>query len=414
MDVFETENEFGKGTVKSWASILDDNTREAAEKVSRVPVVDGHVALMPDAHFGYGPPVGTAMQTRYAIIPYSVGVDIGCGMIAAETSLKREDFKGLEGKILGAIRTAIPSGVGKGHTLETQAARDFVTKHGLPRGLTNEAVMEAAMMKRHYGLADIRQELTVKILSQFGTLGAGNHFVEVCETADGRVWFVLHSGSRGVGNVLATAHAKLAKEYIAVTRVDGIGYLEDKDFAYFRQGTAGFNAYVADMLWAQEYAMASRAAMMNELQGQIALTLDKPVDVVTTINCHHNYAEEIEPGLWLTRKGAINAEEGTMGVIPGSMGAATYIVKGKGCTEALNTAPHGAGRVKSRGAARRELDPEAFKEQMAGKTWQDRDADKLLDEAPDAYKDIETVMEDSRDLVAPQVKLPQFISYKGL
>ncbi len=410
MDVFETESKFGKGTVKSWASILDDNTREAAEKVSRVPVVDGHVALMPDAHFGYGPPVGTAMRTRYAIIPYAVGVDIGCGMIAVETNLERKAFKGLEGRILGAIREAIPSGVGKGHGAETLVAKEFVAAHGLPRGLTNEAVMEAALMKRHYGLADIRQELTAKILSQFATLGAGNHFVEVCETGDGRVWFVLHSGSRGVGNVLATAHGKLAK----ASALNGGVPLEDKDFAWFCTGTASFDAYVADMLWAQKYAMASRAAMMNELQGQIALTLDKPVDVVTTINCHHNYAEEVEPGLWLTRKGAINAEEGTMGVIPGSMGAATYIVKGKGCAEALNTAPHGAGRVKSRGAARRELDPDVFKDQMAGKTWQDRDADKLLDEAPDAYKNIEVIMEDSRDLVAPQAKLSQFINYKGL
>ncbi len=410
MNIFKTENEFGAGTVKSWASILDGNTREAAEKVSRVPVVDGHVALMPDAHFGYGPPVGTVMRTRYAIIPYSVGVDIGCGMIAVETNLKRGDFKGLEGRILGAIREAIPSGVGQGHDLATLAVKKFLAVEGLPPGLENDETMTAAMQKRHHNAAGVRDELEMKLRAQFATLGAGNHFVEVCETMDGRVWLVLHSGSRGVGNVLATAHGKLAK----ASALNGGVPLEDKDFAWFCAGTASFYAYVADMLWAQEYAMASRAAMMNELQGQIALTLDKPVDVVTTINCHHNYAEEVEPGVWLTRKGAINAEEGTMGVIPGSMGAATYIVKGKGCAEALNTAPHGAGRVKSRGAARRELDPDVFKEQMAGKTWQDRDAEKLLDEAPDAYKDIQVVMEDSCDLVAPQVKLSQFISYKGL
>ncbi len=412
MDVFETENEFGKGTVKSWASILDDNTREAAEKVSRVPVVDGHVALMPDAHFGYGPPVGTAMRTRYAIIPYAVGVDIGCGMIAAETNLERGDFKGLEGRVLGAIRNAIPSGVGKGHDQTMKAGDRFLGRFGPPPGLDNVPVMVAAQQKRHTGPNHIKMELLSKISKQFATLGAGNHFVEVCETGDGRVWFVLHSGSRGVGNVLATAHAKLAKGFMDATFE--AGHIEDKDFAWFASGTEQFDAYVADMLWAQEYAMASREAMMNELFNVVRNVVSESTMALTTINCHHNYAEEVEPGLWLTRKGAINAEEGTMGVIPGSMGAATYIVKGKGCAEALNTAPHGAGRVKSRGAARRELDPEAFKEQMAGKTWQDRDADKLLDEAPDAYKDIETVMEDSRDLVAPQVKLPQFISYKGL
>ncbi len=414
MNIFETDNEFGKGTVKSWASILDDNTREAAEKVSRVPVVDGHMALMPDAHFGYGPPVGTAMKTRGAIIPYAVGVDIGCGMIAVETNLERGAFKGLEGKVLGAIRNAIPSGVGKGHTLETQAARDFVVEHGLPPGIDSFEVLIAAKAKRHADSLALVAELKAKILSQFGTLGAGNHFVEVCETMDGRVWFVLHSGSRGVGNVLATAHAKLAKEYIAATRVNGIDYLEDKNFAYFRRGTAGFNAYVADMLWAQRYAYASREAMMSELYVVVHEAVAKKLVFSTTINCHHNYAEEIEPGVWLTRKGAINAEVGRLGIIPGSMGAATYIVKGKGCAEALNTAPHGAGRIRSRGVAKRELDVDDFKTQMAGKTWQDRDAEGLLDEAPDAYKDIETVMEDSRDLVAPQVKLSQFINMKGL
>ncbi len=412
MNIFETENEFGKGVVKSWASILDDNTREAAEKVSRVPVVDGHVALMPDAHFGYGPPVGTVMRTKNAIIPYAVGVDIGCGMIAVETNLERGDFKGLEGRILGAIRDAIPSGVGKGHDQAMGAGDRFLGRFGPPPGLNNVPVMVAAQQKRHTGPNHVKMELLSKISKQFATLGAGNHFVEVCETTDGRVWFVLHSGSRGVGNVLATAHAKRAKEFMAATFEPN--HIEDKDFAWFASGTEHFDAYIADMLWAQEYAMASREAMMNELQGQIALTLDKPVDVVTTINCHHNYAEEVEPGVWLTRKGAINAEEGTMGVIPGSMGAATYIVKGKGCAEALNTAPHGAGRVWSRGAARRELNLDEFKAQMADKTWQDRDADQLIDEAPGAYKPIEMVMEDSRDLVAPQVKLSQFISYKGL
>ncbi|KKK49167.1 hypothetical protein LCGC14_3137780, partial [marine sediment metagenome] len=260
--------------------------------------------------------------------------------------------------------------------------RDNVNRFGQPSrigmGLQDGVIMEAAMQKRHTGSAQVAPELYAKVHKQFATLGAGNHFVEVCKDGGGQVWLVLHSGSRGVGNVLATAHGKLAK----ASALSGGVPLEDKDFAWFCTETASFDAYVADMLWAQEYAMASRAAMMNELQGQIALTLDKPVDVVTTINCHHNYAEEVEPGVWLTRKGAINAEVGRMGIIPGSMGAATYIVRGLGCEDALNTAPHGAGRIRSRGAAKRELNLEEFKVQMAGKTWQDRDAEKLLDEAP--------------------------------
>ena len=413
LKTFKTENEFGKGIVKSWASILDDNTREKAEETSRVDVVEGHVALMPDAHFGYGPPVGTAMKTRDAIIPYSVGVDIGCGMIAAEISLSRNDFRGLEGKVLGAIRDAIPSGVGQGRSRELASWTLFKMKHSVPPGLDNEAVMEAALQKRHQGnVKQVKSNLAYKASRQFGTLGAGNHFVEVCETDNGRVWLVLHSGSRGIGNVLATAHAKRAKG-LHVARY-GVDKLEDKDFAWFPKGTEGFHAYIADMLWAQRYAMANREAMMNELQGQIAIVLDEKVSVETVINCHHNYAEEVEEGVWLTRKGAINAEKGRMGVIPGSMGATTHIVKGLGCEEALNTAPHGAGRIRSRGAAKRELDVGAFKAQMKGKTWQDRDAESLLDEAPGAYKPIEVVMEDSRDLVASVAMLSQFINYKGL
>ena len=416
MNIFETENEFGVGVVKSWASILDDNTREAAEAISRVTVVEGHVALMPDAHFGYGPPVGTVMRTKNAIIPYAVGVDIGCGMIAAETNLEREQFKGHEGRILGAIRDAIPSGVGKSHT--KVGARTlghytaFLADNGLAPGHDSDFVLASAMQKRHANESHVKRELLEKMPKQFGTLGAGNHFVEVTETSAGQVWLVLHSGSRGVGNVLATAHAKIAKRYISETYPPG--YLEDNDFAWFDRATGAFAAYVADMLWAQKYAYASRGAMMSELIDLISAELGEEVGVQTTINCHHNYAEEVEPDVWLTRKGAINAEKGRMGIIPGSMGAATYIVKGRGCVEALNTAPHGAGRIRSRGAAKRELNIGAFKVQMAGRTWQDRDAEKLLDEAPDAYKDIEVIMEDSRDLVAPQVKLSQFINMKGL
>ena len=412
MDIFETENEFGKGVVKSWASILDDNTREAAEKVSRVPVVDGHVALMPDAHFGYGPPVGTVMRTKNSIIPYSVGVDIGCGMIAVETGVPRADLIGLEGKLLGAIRELIPSGVGKGHSEVSNHWEGFVKKHGPPPGLKNFNVMSAAMMKRHDDSSMVVDELNTKMGVQFGSLGAGNHFVEVSEDENGRVWFVLHSGSRGIGNVLATAHAKRAKEYTIYAHGDD--YLEDQDFAFFRHGTEQFDAYVADMLWAQEYAMASRESMMIKITAAIRFLLGGRSLSLEVINCHHNYAEEVEPGIWLTRKGAINAEVGKYGIIPGSMGAATHIVRGLGCEDALNTAPHGAGRIRSRGAAKRELNLEEFKVQMAGKTWQDRDAEKLLDEAPDAYKPIAVVMEDSRDLVESVAVLTQFINYKGI
>ena len=299
---------------------------------------------------------------------------------------------------------------GKGHDkILTTTKERIAVELSEPPGLSNETVMTAAMQKRHRNAAHVRDELTAKIYSQFGTLGAGNHFVEVCEDKNKVVWLVLHSGSRGIGNVLATAHAKLAQESCKRARVK----LESKESSYFAKGSPSFDAYIADMLWAQKYAYANRQAMMNSLL-QIIVNATWEDPVLTIINCHHNYAEETKPGVWLTRKGAINAEKGRMGIIPGSMGEATHIVRGLGCEEALNTAPHGAGRVRSRGAAKRELSLEDFKRQMKGKTWQDRDAESLLDEAPDAYKSIEVVMEDSKDLVESVAVLSQFISYKGL
>ena len=407
MDTFETENEFGSGVVKSWASILDTKTREQAEKVSRVPILDDYMALMPDAHFGYGPPVGSVIKTRQAVMPYAVGVDIGCGMVAMKTHIERGELAGVEGKILGRIRDLIPSGVGTRHDEPIPAAQGFINEHGWAPGLDNVAVMGAAMSKRHSSEGDVRDELTKKIRLQFGTLGAGNHFVEVCEDREGMVWLLLHSGSRGIGNVLATAHVKRAK---ALCEDENVA-LEDKDFAYVHVGSGLFHEYIADMLWAQQYAYSQRAAMMTRLK--VAVETAGEIGVDEPVNCHHNYAEEVD-GLWLTRKGAINAEKGRLGIIPGSMGAETHIVVGKGCEEAYNTAPHGAGRILARGAARRNLNLSDFKEQMGQRTWLNRDADKLLDEAPQAYKPIAQVMEDSADLVETVSVLRQFVNYKGL
>jgi RNA-splicing ligase RtcB len=230
--------------------------------------------------------------------------------------------------------------------------------------------------------------------------------VEVCEGTEGAVWHVLHSGSRGVGNQLATAH-------VAVAQKQAEAPLESKEFAFVLRGTEAFDAYLSDMLWCQNYAFHQREAMMDALARAVEESVG-PFSVLQKINCHHNYAEEIEPGRWLTRKGAIDASKGKIGIIPGSMGAATYIVRGKGNAESYNTSPHGAGRLLGRNAARKALDIEAFKLQMTGRTWLDRDAAKLLDEAPAAYKPIEVVIEDSAELIEPVTVLSQFINYKGL
>lgn len=389
-ETFETENEFGKGTVISWASLLDANCREQAEAISRVPILEGHLALMPDAHFGFGPPVGSALLTRDAVMPYAVGVDIGCGMMALQTDLDRRQFTS-PGRLLGRIRQLIPAGVGKAQLIESSAAEAFIEEFGLP-----------------YGIEMLKPGAEATARNQFGTLGSGNHFVEVCEDApeDGRVWLLLHSGSRGIGNQLATAHVRIAQELCKTP-------LESREFAFVERGTPAFDAYIADMLWCQNYAYHQRQAMMAALMQAVWEEVGS-FEIVQEINCHHNYAEELEPGLWLTRKGAIDASEGRMGIIPGSMGAATYIVRGKGNPMSYNTSPHGAGRLMGRNVARKTLDLAAFKEQMAGRTWMDREAQQLLDEAPNAYKPIGQVIEDSFNLIEPVTILHQFINYKGL
>lgn len=324
-------------------------------------------------------------------MPYAVGVDIGCGMIAMKTSLERCELVGSEGRILGHVRELIPSGVGQSHQKPSAASDAFFAENGPPPG-ADEQKMEAVGR------------------IQFGTLGSGNHFVEVCTDGDGAVWLLLHSGSRGVGNQLATKHVKIAK---AFAEREGIA-LEDKDFAWLPSSEPEYAAYLADMLWAQRYAYKQREAMMDALVTAVRREVGHNWWHDEPINCHHNYAEEVEPGVWLTRKGAIDASEGKHGIIPGSMGAATYIVRGKGNAAAYHTSPHGAGRLLGRNVARKSLDLEEFKAQMAGRTWLDRDAEKLLDEAPSAYKPIETVIEDSRDLIEPVAVLSQFINYKGL
>ncbi len=398
IDTIQTENEYGRGVVKSWASIIDTATQRQAEKISRVPVIEGYLALMPDAHYGFGPPVGSALKTKKAVMPYAVGVDIGCGMIAVETDLERDAFRGREGQVMGHICALIPSGVGTSHKTPLAQATRFVADNGFPAGLD-----ETALAKRG-------EDLRRKALIQFGTLGAGNHFVEVCEDSRGRVWLLLHSGSRGIGNLLASEHVGVAKQHCAD---HGIA-LEDRDFAYLPAETQEAGAYLGDMLWAQRYAYAQREAMMDSLMEAVSRELGSDWAEVQRINCHHNYAEQLADGTWLTRKGAIDASEAKMGIIPGSMGAATYIVRGRGNPEAYHTSPHGAGRVMGRNQARKTLSEQDFRDQMKGKTWLDRDARRLLDEAPSAYKPIEQVIEDSADLIEPLTVLTQFINYKGL
>jgi len=378
--------------VKNWASILDEGTRLQAEMLSRSDVIAGHVALMPDAHLGMGATVGSVIPTKGAVIPAAVGVDIGCGMIAVETNLTASQFPDSLDALHGEISRSVPSGIG-------------------PRGGNRKVSRDAGIwMASHPGSGRVRN-MSERAAAQLGTLGSGNHFIEVCLDERDTAWVVIHSGSRGVGNRLATEHIRVAKALC-----DGVP-LEDKDLAYFQEGLPEFDSYIGDMMWAQDYALENRELMMNAvLQQLFRVVWGKEV---RRINCHHNFTQlETHFGqeVWVTRKGAINAGAGKLGVVPGSMGTKSYITEGLGNPDSYNSSSHGAGRARSRTAAKKELSVDGVDglyAAMEGKAWNMSQAKALLDEHPKAYKDIDQVMEDQKDLCRPIHELRQVLNYKG-
>lgn len=380
-------------TLWSWAGEIDDATVRQAQATARLPIIAGHVALMPDAHLGKGATVGSVIPTLGAVIPAAVGVDIGCGMIAVETDLAAAQLPDTLEPLLSALERAVPAGIGpRGERRDAlDGAHVFVTKR-----------------RPHTELSDQQRR---KVLSQYGTLGSGNHFLEVCLDERDVVWVVLHSGSRGVGNQLANAHIKVARR-LART----LSYrLPDADLAWLSEGTDDFDAYIADMLWAQDYALANREAMMNAALRVLFRVVGHGRER-DRVNCHHNFTQrEVHGGrpVWLTRKGAIKADVGDRGVIPGSMGTATYVVAGLGNAESFSSCSHGAGRRLSRTAARNRFSGRDLAERMQGRTWQAGDADRLVDEIPDAYKDIDRVMADQADLVRVEHTLRQVLNLKG-
>ena len=380
-------------TLWSWASEIDDVTIRQAQAAARLPIIAGHIALMPDAHLGRGATVGSVIPTFGAVIPAAVGVDIGCGMIAVETDLGAADLPDTLSPMLSSLERAVPAGIGpRGeHRDNLRGAERFVTTR-----------------RPHTELTDAQ---TRKVLAQYGTLGSGNHFVEVCLDERDLVWVVLHSGSRGVGNQLATSHIKVARRLSGTLRYA----LPDADLAWLSEGTSEFDAYIADMLWAQDYARANRDAMMDAALRVVFRAVGSGRER-SRVNCHHNFTQrEVHGGqpVWLTRKGAIKADVGDRGVIPGSMGTATYVVEGLGNPASFASCSHGAGRRLSRTAARKRFDGRDLAARMGARTWQARDADALVDEIPDAYKDIDLVMADQADLVRVQHTLRQVLNMKG-
>lgn len=386
--------ESGVSTILAWGfDGIEDNTINQALKTAHLPFVESPVALMPDAHLGYGSTVGSVIATRGAVVPAAIGVDIGCGMIAAETTLTANDLPDKLGPLHGAIREAVPAGVGQGH------------EHSQPLPERLSSVMP--------GLVTSDESLKTRCKKQFGSLGSGNHFVEICVDERNRVWVVLHAGSRGVGKEIAERHIDKAKglmEQMFIT-------LPDPDLAYLVQGSTAFLSYINDMRWAQDYAAANRQAMLDAVMANLSKLMgDRPFSYDEAVNCHHNYTtQEHHHGkdLWITRKGAIRARAGDLGIIPGSMATGSFIVRGLGNKASYCSASHGAGRKMSRGDARRSLTVESLEERMAGKAWNDRDANLLVDEHPDAYKSIEDVMAAQADLVEIVHTLTQVVNYKG-
>jgi tRNA-splicing ligase RtcB len=377
--------------VLSWGSDVEESTLDQAATAASLACVPSHVALMPDAHTGFGPPIGAVIPTEGAIIPYAIGVDIGCGMIATQTDLVAGDLPDSLRRLMPLVEQRIPAGMGR--SFRGRPATDALEGLGTPgTELTAKQVETAA--------------------SQFGTLGSGNHFVEVCLDEADRVWLVLHSGSRGIGNQLAQRAVTEAKGLMKKWFVE----LPDPNLAYLAQGTPEFAQYVADMHWAQRYAFGSRQAMMTAAERSLFEVVGRG-EVRRTINCHHNFAQMEHHGgrdVWITRKGAIKAGVGDLGVIPGSMGTRSYIVEGLGNPASYDSCSHGAGRRMSRKQARRELTVESFREAMGDREWLSGSAEALLDEHPSSYKDIDRVMADQVDLVRPLHVLRQVFNYKGL
>jgi tRNA-splicing ligase RtcB (3'-phosphate/5'-hydroxy nucleic acid ligase) len=389
----------GRVPVRIYTGEIEPAARAQLVNVSKLPIVHHHVAAMPDVHLGIGATVGSVIPTLRAIIPAAVGVDIGCGMMATQLSLTSNqlDEKAL-GKVFNQISRDVPVGFAQ-H--KDRDARDHAAKR-FQKGLRR-------ILENHPGI-EKRKGKSTSWAHQLGTLGGGNHFIEVCLDQAGRVWVMLHSGSRGIGNAIGTYFIELARKDAERNHLR----LPDRDLAYFPEGAQHFEDYVEAVGWAQDYARANREEMMDLVLE--AMHRHLPAFEVTgaAVNCHHNYVERERhygEDVWLTRKGAIRARAGDLGIIPGSMGARSYIVRGKGSQESFHSCAHGAGRRMSRNAAQKAFSLHDLVLQTDGVIC--RKDKGVLDEIPGAYKNIDEVMANQSDLVEIVHTLKQVLCVKG-
>jgi len=385
--------------VKIWTDEVDDKSRAQLSNIASLPFIHHHVAAMPDVHLGIGATIGSVIATHKAIIPAAVGVDLGCGMVAARLSLTANeiDEKALQ-KVFDQISRDVPVGRDqhRDERVLVEAAKPF--EPGL-KSLTD----------RHPELLKAFGKFS-KWTNQMGTLGGGNHFIEVCLDETNQVWVMLHSGSRGIGNAIASYFIALARKDMERWMIQ----LPDRDLAYFPEGSEHFADYVEAVHWAQDYAMQNRTSMLELVLA--ALQRHLPPFTVTTeaVNCHHNYvAQEHHYGenVWVTRKGAIRAREGDLGIVPGSMGARSFIVRGLGNPESFCSSAHGAGRKMSRTAAEKQFTVADMVAQTQGVICR-KDKD-VIDEIPGAYKDIDQVMANQADLTEILHTLKQVVCVKG-
>jgi len=403
---YDTEDVPGGVPVKMWTHgvPVEDDAKKQLANAARLPVVFRHIAAMPDVHLGIGATVGSVIPTLKAIIPAAVGVDIGCGMMAAKTTLRAEDLPDNLGPLRSAIERAVPHG-----SVARHRGRDTGSWENPPETVDQ---VWATLADEFDALCELHPRLkNTNNRKHLGTLGTGNHFIEVCLDEEGAVWFMLHSGSRGVGNAIGTHFIELAKKDALRNNAN----LPDQDLAYFEEGAQYFGDYVRGVSWAQKFAAKNREVMMANLIATVRKVIPKPFEShVEAVNCHHNYVQQehhFGQDVFVTRKGAVSAKKGQMGIIPGSMGARSYIVRGLGNPESFDSCSHGAGRVMSRTKAKKLFTVDDQIKATAGVECR-KDAD-VIDEIPMAYKDIDAVMAAQRDLVEVVHTLKQVVCVKG-
>jgi tRNA-splicing ligase RtcB len=404
---YDVMHEQGGAPIKMWTRgvPVEEEAKSQLANTARMPFIYKHLAVMPDVHLGKGSTIGSVVPTLGAVIPAAVGVDIGCGMMAAKTTLSASDLP----DNLGPLRTAIERAIPHGSSPKRRGQRDIGAWHDTPDAVD----LAWAALKPEFDEICLKTPRLANTNNyrHLGTLGGGNHFVEICLDEVGAVWLMLHSGSRGVGNAIGTYFIELAQQDMRTHFIN----LPDRDLAYLSEGTQHYDDYVQAVGWAQKFARTNREVMMQNLIAALRTVITKPFEThVEAVNCHHNYVQKerhFGQDVLITRKGAVSARAGELGIIPGSMGAKSFIVRGKGNPESFNSCSHGAGRTMSRTRAKREF---TLADQIkATEGVECRKDEAVIDEIPMAYKDIDAVMAAQRELVEVVHTLKQVVCVKG-